>query len=111
MKSKGEQVRSWCYVVDCALGILYVLIKGNNRDAYNISDSNSIVSIREMADIIADTGNKKVVIDAPSEIEQMGFNVIKKEILDSSKLQALGWRARCDIRQGFEHTIKHIKEK
>lgn len=109
MKSTGEQVRSWCYVVDCALGILYILIKGKDKEAYNISDSNSIVSIREMADIIAEIGNKEVIINAPSEIEKRGFNVVKREILDSSKLQALGWRAHCDIRQGLEHTIKHIQ--
>ena len=109
LKSAGEQVRSWCYVVDCALGILYILIKGKDKEAYNISDSNSIVSIREMADIIAEIGNKEVIINAPSEIEKRGFNVVKREILDSSKLQALGWRAHCDIRQGLEHTIKHIQ--
>lgn len=109
MKSTGEQVRSWCYVVDCALGILYVLIKGNNQEAYNISDSSSIVSIREMAEIIAQIGNNQVVINAPSEVEKRGFNVVRKEILDSSKLQSLGWQARCDIRDGLEHTIKHIK--
>ena len=109
MKSTGEQVRSWCYVVDCALGILYVLTKGNDKEAYNISDNNSIVSIREMAEIIAKIGNKRVVINAPSEVEKRGFNVVKKEILDSSKLQALGWQSRCDMRSGLEHTILHIQ--
>lgn len=110
MKSAGKQVRSWCYVVDCALGILYVLMKGKDKEAYNISDTNSIVSIREMAGIIAELGNKKVVINAPTEVEKKGFNVVNKEILDSSKLQALGWRARWGIRQGLEHTIKHIQK-
>lgn len=109
MKSTGEQVRSWCYVVDCALGILYVLIKGNDKEAYNISDNNSIVSIRDMAEIIAKIGNKRVVINAPSEVEKRGFNVVKKEILDSIKLQTLGWQARCDIRSGLEHTIMQMK--
>jgi len=109
MKSTGEQVRSWCYVVDCALGILYVLTKGNDKEAYNISDNNSIVSIREMAEIIAKIGNKRVVINAPSEVEKRGFNVVKKEILDSSKLQTLGWQSRCDMRSGLEHTILQIQ--
>ena len=33
MKSAGDQVRSWYYVVDCALGLLYVLSKGNDKEA------------------------------------------------------------------------------
>lgn len=107
MKSNGEQVRSWCYVVDCALGILYVLFNGQNKEAYNISDNNSVISIREMAEIIAKIGGKKVVINAPSEIEQRGFNVVKKEVLDSSKLQKLGWTSLCGIEEGFTHTIKY----
>lgn len=109
MKSTGEQVRSWCYVVDCALGILYVLCKGNNKEAYNISDSNSVVSIREMADIIAGIGNKKVVINAPSEVEKRGFNVVNKELLDSSKLKMLGWQAKNDMKSGLEHSIMQIQ--
>ena len=107
MKSTGEQVRSWCYVVDCALGILYVLLKGKNKEAYNISDSNSVISIREMAETIARIGGKRVVINAPSEVERRGFNVVKKEILDSSKLKNLDWKPLCDISEGFEHTIKY----
>lgn len=107
MKSKGEQVRSWCYVVDCALGILYVLFNGQNKEAYNISDNNSVISIREMAETIAKIGGKKVVINAPSEIEKRGFNVVKKEVLDSSKLQKLGWTSLSDIEEGFAHTIKY----
>lgn len=111
MKSSGEQVRSWCYVIDCALGILYVLLNGNNMEAYNISDSLSIISIREMAEIIASIGNKKVVINAPSEVEKKGFNVVKREILDSSKLKALGWKTHWNIREGLEHTIKYLQYK
>ena len=93
--------------MDCALGILYVLFNGQNKEAYNISDNNSVISIREMAEIIAKIGGKKVVINAPSEIEQRGFNVVKKEVLDSSKLQKLGWTSLCGIEEGFTHTIKY----
>ena len=62
-----------------------------------------------MAEIIVGIGNKKVFINLPSEVEKRGFNIVKKEILDSSKLQLLGWQAHCDMRQGLEHTIKQFK--
>lgn len=111
MKSKGEQVRSWCYVVDCALGILYVLLMGQDKNAYNISDSKSVASIREIADIVAEIGNRKVIVNLPSETERRGFNVVEKEILDSSKLMGLGWIPCCDINSGFQHTISFLLQK
>ncbi len=42
MKSTGEQYRSWCYVVDCVSALLYILLKGETQQAYNIADASSI---------------------------------------------------------------------
>ena len=49
MKSSGTQIRSYCYMLDAASAILTVLIKGQSADAYNISNEESVISIREMA--------------------------------------------------------------
>ena len=59
MKSLGEQSRSWCYVVDCISAILYILLKGKNGEAYNVADKKSNVSIKELAEIIAEIGGKR----------------------------------------------------
>ena len=45
MKSTGGQFRSWCYVVDCVSAILYVLLKGEKEQVYNIADSQSVVMV------------------------------------------------------------------
>ena len=37
LKSSGEQMRSYCYVADCAAGILTALINGKSAEAYNCS--------------------------------------------------------------------------
>lgn len=91
MKSTGEQFRSWCYVVDCANGIIHVLLKGACGEAYNIADENSNVTIKELAEMIAEIGGKKVIIDIPSHIERQGFNVVTKSVFDTIRLQNLGW--------------------
>ena len=47
MKSTGEQYRSWCYVVDyVSVLLLYILLKGETQQAYNIADASSNISIR-----------------------------------------------------------------
>ena len=105
MKSTGEQFRSWCYVVDCVSALLYILLKGECGEAYNIADDKSNISIRELAETIAAIGGKKVVIDLPDEDERNGFNVVTKSVFSTEKLEALGWSAETHIEEGFLHTF------
>lgn len=91
MKSSGRQFRSWCFVVDCSTAILYIMLKGNNMEAYNVADNTSNVSIRYLAEVIADLYGKKVVIQIPKTIEKEGYSKVTKAIFDTSKLEGLGW--------------------
>lgn len=109
MKSTGEQFRSWCYVVDCASALLYILLKGECGDAYNIADVQSNVSIRELAEIVANIGGKRVVVDVPNADEKRGFNVVKKSVFSTEKLELLGWRPQNHIKEGLDKTINEIR--
>ena len=91
MKSTGSQFRSWCYVVDCVSALLHVLLKGKNGEAYNIADQSSNISIKDLAEMIAHIGDKKVVIQLPDDVEKAGYNVVKKSVFSTSKLESLGW--------------------
>ena len=110
MKSKGEQFRSWCYVIDCVSGLLNILLKGKNGDAYNIADNNSNIPIKDLAEMIAAIGKKKVIIEQPSETEKMSFNVVKKSIFNTMKLMDLGWfPIREEMLQNMKNTIEECK--
>lgn len=91
MKSTGSQFRSWCYVVDCVSGLLFILLKGEKGKAYNIADDSSNVSIRELAEMIADIGNQKVILEVPSMEEKAGFNIVSRSVFATDKLEQLGW--------------------
>lgn len=108
MKSSGEQYRSWCYVVDAVLGILYVLLKGERGNAYNIADENSNVTIREFAEMIAHACGREVIIDAPSEIESKGFNKVRKSVFSTTKLSLLGWSVEGTINDKIKRTINEL---
>lgn len=92
MKSDGSQYRSWCYVVDCVSALLHILLKGENKQPYNIADDNSNITIKELAEMIAGLAGRKVVIELPSNIEKAGYNVVKKSVFSTTKLQSLGWK-------------------
>lgn len=106
MKSTGEQFRSWCYVVDVISALLFILLKGECGEAYNIADTNSNISIRELAEMVAQIGDRKVVFDLPNADEKKGFNPVRKSVFSTDKLFSLGWVAQMSIQRGIEHTIK-----
>ena len=110
LKSKGEQLRSYTYCLDCASAILYVLLKGNNGQAYNISNPNSICSIAEMAKAFAKYSDVNLKFELPADEEKKAFNPMNNSSLDSTKLEALGWKPAFTQEEGFEHSIKTLKE-
>lgn len=110
MKSLGSQIRSYCHCIDCATAILTVLTKGKNKEAYNISNKNSIITIRQMAEILASSAGVQVIMELPSDAEMAAFNPMDNSSLNSNKLEALGWCGQFDACYGLGHTVKVIQE-
>lgn len=111
LKSEGTQMRSYTYVADCVSAILSVLAIGNSGEAYNISNPESVVTIAELAGIIASLSNKKTVLVNPTSKEMQERSPIERQILSSKKIEKLGWKANYDIRTGIEHLLRIVNEK
>lgn len=105
LKSKGEQYRSWLYVKDCVSAIFTILLNGQSGEAYNVADKKTCITIRELAETIADIGGVKVVFDVPSDVEKQGFSVIRKAVFDTRKLEALEWKPRYSLQDALVETI------
>ena len=110
LKSEGKQIRSYCYCLDCASAIITVLITGVSGEAYNISNKNSLCSIKEMAELFSKYGKVKLEFQIPSKTELSAFNPMLNSSLDSTKLEALGWKALFTKEEGFEHSVLICKE-
>ena len=110
LKSKGQQVRSYCYVADCASALLYILLKGENGEAYNIANRHSVLSIKQLAEMIASAAGTQVVYDLPSEQESKGYSVIQRAVLDPSKLEALGWQPYYSLHDIISRLIDYMRD-
>lgn len=110
MKSDGAQIRSYCYCLDSASAILKVLLKGESVHAYNISNPDSIINIRGMAEILAKSAGVELKMELPTEAEKKGFNPMSDSSLDSTELLALGWKGLFDAERGFAHTVEILKK-
>lgn len=107
LKSRGEAFRSWLYVVDAAHAILRLLLDGERGNAYNVAHSESNISIRELAELIARKADRKVVFDiAEDDVMKGNTTPVTKATFNTDKLKALGWKPLWDVESGFGHTIE-----
>ena len=111
LKSEGTQYYSYTYVADAVSGLLTVLLKGENGEAYNIADGASDIMLKDLATIIAKYTNHKVVFELPDEVERAGYSKATKARLNGEKLKKLGWKARYDMKSGLERTLEMLKTK
>lgn len=110
LKSRGEQIRTYTYVIDAVSGIFKILFEGKKGDIYNVSNENSIASIAEVANTCAEIVGSKVSFDLPDEDEVKGFSQAQNCILDNSKLKNLGWSAKYSLKDGLTETIEYLEK-
>lgn len=108
LKSKGEQIRSYCYVADCVSAILLILLKGESGKAYNIANENQEVSIKEFVESLVEVANIKVIFDI-KDTENKGYAKVKNTILDNNRLKKLGWNSLYSLEKSITNILKILK--
>ncbi|HZX31667.1 MAG TPA: GDP-L-fucose synthase [Rhodocyclaceae bacterium] len=92
----GTPMREFLYVDDLADACVFVMEKGIGEGLYNVGTGTDI-TIRELAETV------KEIVDFPGAIV---FDASKpdgtpRKLLDVSRLKALGWSARTELREGI----------
>ena len=110
LKSKGYQIRTYCYVMDAVSGLLAVLFRGKSGEVYNVANEKSIASILELAQTIAEYVGTKVIYDLPDEVERKGFSKPQNCVLKTDKIKGLNWDGKYDLKTGIKETLDILKE-
>ncbi len=110
LKSKGEQRRSYLYTADSASAILSVLTSGESGNAYDIASDDCVVTIAELACLIAKAAGVEVTYDIPSEEEIAQRSPIAEQILNGKLPADLGWVKTYSIESGCRKTIEILGE-
>ena len=109
MKSEGRQIRSYCYVLDCVSAIMTIILNGVTGMAYNISNNESVCSIRELAECIARQAEVPLDYQVPSQKEAASYNMMDNSSLDATRLYDLGWKGLFDLETGVGRTLEGIE--
>ena len=108
MHTKGESAKPYCYTIDCVSAILYILLKGEKGEAYNVANQETYISIKDMANFLCTHFNPqlKVIIE---EHPEMGYAPVTKLNLSTEKLKSLGWLPRYGLYEMFDRLIKSLR--
>ena len=95
----GSPLREFLYVDDLADSILFLIQNSMECDLLNVGSGKEI-TIKELSSLIKSTINYSGEI----EFDETMPDGNPRKLLDSRKINDLGWNANVDIKQGLENT-------
>lgn len=101
----GKPLREFLYVDDMAEACVYLMQNYDGSEPVNIGSGKEI-SIRELAETIRDvTGyGGEIVFDTTKP------DGTPRRVLDNSKITAMGWKPKTDIREGLQREYEYYLE-
>jgi GDP-D-mannose 3', 5'-epimerase len=104
MWGDGEQTRSFCHISDCLEGI-YRLMRSDYTSPLNLG-SDRMVTINELAHIIADIAGIKITIK-----HIPGPQGVRGRNSDNTRLrEVLKWEPQTSLEEGLKHTYPWIEK-
>ena len=108
LASSGEALRCFCYLTDATSAFLHLIVFGEAAQAYNLSNPNAEIRIRDLASLVAG------LTDPPLPVHICNDQDLKPGYMPSQgprslpnidKIQALGWQPVVDLQHGFSRTL------
>ncbi len=107
MQSDGKAVRAFCYLKDATLGFIYILLKGDKGNAYNVGNILGRSSIIDLAGKLINLFPEKKLNLIQKEVTSQSYlqSVVNINLPDATKLIKLGWQPATSIEEGFKRTV------
>lgn len=106
LKSEGNQLYSYTYVVDAATAALYLMLYAPSGSAINVADKSSDITLKDLAALLASEAGTKVVFELPDKVEKAGYSTATKALLDPTRIEELGWKPETVIQSGIHKTVE-----
>jgi GDP-L-fucose synthase len=100
----GKPMREFLHVNDLAEACVFLLESYNGDDWLNIGTGTD-VTIRELAETIKDV----VGFEGELKFDATKPDGTPRKLMDVSKINALGWKHKINLRQGIELVYEEVK--
>ena len=101
----GQPLREFMYVDDLADACFFLMENYHEKGFVNIGTGEEI-TIRELAETIAEvTGFNGEIVFNPEKPDGT-----PRKLMDSSKLNGLGWKHKISLREGLQKAYKHFQK-
>lgn len=101
--AKGENIREWLYVDDCADAIIKIMEKGKTGEIYNLGSGFESRNINVVKKILCILGKHESLIEFVEDRKWHDF----RYSLNSEKLRKeTGWKPETDFDEGLNKTVK-----
>ncbi len=94
LKSSGGTVRSYLDADDAATAMLYIVANGQNGNAYNLTNMQNAISIRDIAQRMIEVSGSEIKLkfDVAEDVAKLGYRKEGCTLMDATKLMDLGWQ-------------------
>ncbi len=106
----GTAQKSFLYIQDCVNGVLDGVVKSpKDCETFNLGN-NYTVKVNQVADWVLDEMNLQNAkrTHTPGSVGWKGDQPIV--LLDTKKIQGLGWKPTVSIEEGIRRTVRYLKE-
>lgn len=107
LQTDGSAARTYTYVADAIGAMLLAFTKGKEH-YYNIANLDNLISIRDLAELIAGLDPKgKVTVRYARQAEQkLKYLPFKLGIMNVDRITELGWRPQVGVEEAFRYTLE-----
>ena len=110
LHSYGSTMRTYTYTPDAINAMFIIMEKGECGVLYNVASNENLISIRDLANLIASLSPSKKTKVVYSEYAcKMPYLPFKLAIMDTTKVRDLGWAPQTDINHLFRWTMESFK--
>lgn len=112
LQTDGSAVRTYTYVADAVGAMFLVFTKGKEQN-YNIANTDNLISIRDLAELISklDPKRKVKVQYAGNEKQKLKYLPFRLGIMNVDRIMELGWNPQVRLEDAFRYTLESFLQR
>jgi len=107
LHSDGSAMRTYTYTPDVINSMFMIMERGKSGCMYNVAANENLISIRDLAQLIANLSpNQKAKVVFSEGASKMPYLPFKLAIMNTTKVRELGWVPQTNIENTFRWTME-----